>query len=83
MTNENPNQPPIDTLRDGSIKAAIWKNDGEKGTFYSVEFSRTYTKGDKPASSYSFSGAELLRVSLLAQKSYERIAELKRDEGSQ
>lgn len=82
MTNENKNQPPIDTLRDGSIKAAIWKNEGEKGTFYSVEFSRTYTKEDKPASSYSFSGTELLRVSLLAQKAYERITELKQDEGS-
>lgn len=82
MTNENQKQPPIETLRDGSIKAAIWKNESEKGVFYSVDFSRTYTKEDRPASSYSFSGSELLRVSLLAQKAYERIIELKQVEGS-
>ena len=40
MTNLN-NQP-ADTIRDGSIKATIWANFGEKGTFYTVEISRTY-----------------------------------------
>lgn len=32
---------PIETLRDGAIKAAIWSNLGEKGNFYSVQINRT------------------------------------------
>ena len=31
---------PIETLRDGSLKATIWSNIGEKGTFYTVDFSQ-------------------------------------------
>ncbi len=41
MSNSN-NKPEV-TLRDGSIKATIWKNEGENGVFFSVEFARTYS----------------------------------------
>ena len=35
-------QKPVETLRNGSIKAAIWANQTEKGvTFYNVTISRT------------------------------------------
>ena len=44
MTTEN--KGPVETLRDGNLKATIWRNFGENGTFYSVEISRTYKDGD-------------------------------------
>lgn len=65
---------PIDSIRDGDLKATIWKNLGEKGTFYSVDISRTYQGSDgNYHDSHSFSGAELLRVSRLADIAYTEI----------
>ena len=68
---------PADTLRDGSIKATIWKNSSEKGDFYGVEFSRTYKSGEEFRDSKSFSGAELLRLAYLAQRAYQQVADLR------
>lgn len=77
MTQETNNRP-VDTLRDGALKAAIFENQGEKGPFYSVKITRTYTdsKGDFRDST-SFSGSELLRVAHLAAKAYDRSNELR------
>lgn len=69
---------PIDTLRDGQLKATIWKNHGEKGNFYTVTITRTY-KDD--AGNYhdsdSFSGTQLLQVSHLAGRAYDRVNQLR------
>jgi hypothetical protein len=65
---------PIDTLRDGSLKATIWKNSGEKGDFYSVDLTRTYKQGDQFKDSNSSSGSELLRIARLAHIAYDEIA---------
>jgi hypothetical protein len=77
MTQETNNKP-VDTLRDGALKAAIFENQGEKGPFYSVKITRTYTdaQGNYRDSS-SFSGSELLRVAHLAAKAYDRSNELR------
>ena len=40
---------PIETIRHGSIKAAIWANKSDKaenGEFYTVTFARVYRDGD-------------------------------------
>lgn len=71
MTNKNQ---PIDTIREGSLKATIWKNAGDNGDFYSVEISRTYKQGETFKDSHSFSGSELLRVARLAHIAYDEIA---------
>ena len=72
---------PTETLRDGSLKATIWKNEGEKGAFFSVNLTRTY-KDD--AGNYhdsdSFSGTELLRIAHLASRAYDRVSELRQQE---
>lgn len=68
---------PIDTIRDGNIKAAIWQNEGQNGVFFSVSFARTYEKGDDLKDTNSFSGADLLKIAHLAPKAYDRIAELR------
>ena len=74
MTTQNK---PISTLRDGPLKATIWANFGDKGTFYAVEFSRTYKTDDGYKNASSFSGSEPLQVARLAQQAYDRIAELR------
>jgi len=69
---------PKDTLRDGLLRATIWKNEGEKGAFFSVNLSRSY---QDDAGNYhdsdSFSGSELLRIAHLATRAYDRISELR------
>ena len=77
MTTNDKNQP-IDTIRDGALKATIWKNDSEKGSFYSVDISRTYKVGETFKDSYSFSGSEPLQVARLANIAYDEIAELRK-----
>ena len=70
---------PIDTLRDGPLKATIWDNSNEKGPFFSVEFTRTYKDSEGNFhDSRSFSGTQLLRLAHLATKAYDRTAELRR-----
>lgn len=73
---------PIDTIRDGALKATIWANEGPKGIFHSVEFSRTYKdESDQYQDSRSFSGSELLRIAHLATRAYERVQELRQSQG--
>ena len=70
-------QRPVETLRDGAIKAAIWKNESENGPFFNVTFARTYTDGDGNAQDTdSFSGSQLLRLARLADKAYDRTRKL-------
>jgi hypothetical protein len=71
------NKPAL-TIRDGSISATIWRNESEKGSFYSVTFGRTFkdAKGDFRTSD-SFSGTQLLRLARLADRAYEQSAALR------
>lgn len=71
---------PATQLRDGNLKAAIWANEGtEKGTFYSVTFSRTFKDENGYHDANSYSGVELLKLARLATRAYDRIAELRAD----
>ncbi|MEE9311594.1 MAG: hypothetical protein V3V10_04200 [Planctomycetota bacterium] len=65
---------PVETLRDGSVKAAVWENEGEKGKFHSVTFSRSYRdKEGNYADTNRFSGSDLLKLSSIATQSYESV----------
>jgi hypothetical protein len=71
---------PADVLRDGNVKATIWKNERENGPHYSTTFARTWQdEGGAYRDSHSFSGTELLRVSELARGAYARTNELRRE----
>lgn len=77
----NQKNKPAAQIRDGAIKASIWRNFGEKGTFYSVEITRTYTDAEgKYHDSHGFSGTELLQVSVIAQQAYSLVAELRQQD---
>lgn len=79
MDDTNSNNSPRDVLRDGNLKASIWRNEGEKGPFYSVNLARVYRdEHGELRDSHSFAGADLLRVSELARRTYERAQELRR-----
>lgn len=65
---------PVQTLRDGSLSAKIWRNPTDKGFRYSVNLSRVYTdEQGNLKDSDRFSGSELLRIARLAQIAYDEI----------
>lgn len=77
MSKATEKQRPVETIRDGAIKAAIWKNESENGTFFAVTFARTFKNGDSELrDTDSFSGSQLLRLAHLADKAYDRTAKL-------
>lgn len=76
------NTKPASTIRDGAIKATIWRNQGENGDFFSVRLTRTWKDAQgNYHDSDSFSGSELLRVAHLASKAYDEVASLRQADG--
>ena len=63
---ESPKQRPVHEIRLGRIRAAIWANQNDNGTWYNVTFSRSYKDGDEWRSSASFGRDELLTLSKVA-----------------
>lgn len=71
---------PADVLRDGNVKATIWRNERENGPSYNTTFARTWQdESGAYRDSHSFSGTELLRVSELARSAYARSNELRQE----
>jgi len=69
---------PVETLRDGALKVAIFQNEREYGTNFSLEPGRIYTDaGGQVRESKSLSGSEPLRMSKLLDKAYDRVGEFK------
>ena len=81
--NTSKNKPAM-TLTDGRLKATLWKNQGEKGPFYSIELTRSYQDDEGNwHDSHAFSGTELLRIARLAGKAYDHASELRRQAAAQ
>ncbi len=59
-------QRPAHEVRLGRIKATIWANQNDNGTWYNVTLSRSYRDGDEWKSSSSFGRDELLTVAKVA-----------------
>lgn len=75
---------PADTIRDGNLKASIWRNEGENSAFYAATFSRTYRDAEgQYRDSHSFGAGDLLKLSELARTAYTRTNELRRDDRAQ
>lgn len=72
---------PEDVLRDGNIKASIWRNESERGDFFATTFARTHKDDEgNVRDSHNFVGADLLKLSELARKTYDRTNEIRREE---
>jgi len=71
---------PQETLRDGAIKASIWRNEGENGPYFATSLSRSYSDKDgNTRDTNSFVGTDLLKVAELARGAYERSREMRKE----
>lgn len=79
MTNETETDKPVKTFNDGWLKVSIWKNEGNKGPFYTAIPSRTYkdAEADRLVNGNSYTGAELLRLAHLLTKAHDHITRLR------
>ena len=77
-------RPPADVIRDGNLKATIWRNEAANGPFYATSFVRTFRDQDGQFhDTNSFVATDLLKLSELARKAYERTADLRREDREQ
>jgi len=77
-TKERGNRP-VETLRDGALKLAIFRNRHERGDTYSMVPGRIYTdeKSGEVREASSLSGSEALRMAHLLTKGHDKVNELK------
>ncbi len=59
---------PVHEIRNGVVKASIWKNETAKGVFYNTTLERLYRQGKDWKTSASFSRDQLLVVARVAQE---------------
>ena len=71
------NTKPVDEVRFGAVKAAIWRNETDNGSRFNVTFSRSYKNGDGNwKSTSSFRRDDLLVVAKLADQAHSRIFQI-------
>ena len=70
-----PKEKPVHEVQLGAIKAAIWKNDGDKGVRYNVTFERIYKDGAVWKSTDSFGRDDLLGLAKVADQAHSWIHE--------
>jgi hypothetical protein len=68
---------PVEEVRIGGIKAAIWRNEGDSGPRFNVTFQRLYrTEAGKWQSTNSFSRDDLLVLMKVADATHTRVMQL-------
>ena len=77
---------PVNTIRLGRIKAAVWENEADNKKFFNVTFARTYVDDAKQYhDTDSFGRDDLPLVAKLADRAhtfiFEQIAKLKAEQG--
>ncbi|MGD1923193.1 MAG: hypothetical protein ACFB03_03250 [Paracoccaceae bacterium] len=77
--NEQQKNLPIDTIREGALKATIWRNESQKGTYHTVNVARTY-KDDQGnlRDTNSFRAQDMLGLAELARQAHHRSHDLNR-----
>lgn len=74
------NKPEL-VVRDGSLKATVWRNESDKGLYFTTTFARTYSDAQgNPKDTQSFSQTDLLRLAELGRETYGVINDLKREQ---
>jgi len=51
---------PVEKFRDGGVEVAVWRNESEKGTMYTVTHRRSYKQGDEWHESDSYGKDDIL-----------------------
>lgn len=74
---EAPKSQPVEEVRIGSVKAAIWRNDTETGPRFNVTLQRIYrTEDGKWHSTPSFGRDDLLTLAKVADAAHTRVMQL-------
>ena len=76
MTKTKKNNEPVDEVRIGTVKAAIWKNEVDQGVRYNTTFQRLYRTEDGWQTTDSFGYHDLLVLAKVASQTHTRIHEL-------
>ncbi len=75
---------PIEEVRIGAIKAAIWRNEGDGGARFNVTFQRLYkTEDGQWQSTSSFGSYDLLLLAKVADATHTRVLQLIEEEKQQ
>lgn len=79
QTADKPNtNKPVETLRDGALKVSIFKNESDKGPFFSIKPGKLFTDSEgNTRETNNLTGTEPLRMSKLLDKGYDRVGEFK------
>jgi hypothetical protein len=71
---------PVSEITIYPIEAAIWRNEGSKGPWYSVTIERKYKDGDKYKQSDSFGKDHLLTAAKVLDLAHTELVNLERDD---
>ena len=71
---------PIDEIRLGAVKVAIWRNDTDHGVRFNATFGRLYRDGEQWKSTDGFGRDDLLVLAKVADRAHSRIHELQQAE---
>lgn len=74
-----PSGKPVEVLAHETLRAALWKNEGPNGSYYSVTFSRAYARrGGEVRNTASFKQQHLADLAKIAARAAERLTALDR-----
>ena len=77
MAKEQNKVQPVEEVRIGSVKAAIWRNEGDNGPRFNVTFQRLYrTEDGKWQSTAGFNRDDLLVLMKVAGATHTRVMQL-------
>jgi len=75
---------PVESHRDGRVRATIWKQYSEQGDFYTASIASLYQdKNGDIQEGNSFTDTNLLKLSEISRRTYMRMRELKQDDQQQ
>jgi hypothetical protein len=73
-----PSRGPEDTLREGPLKATIWRNEGENGAYRTTEYTRSYQDKDgKWHDTHAMRESDNLPLRHLSGRAHDRVMALK------
>lgn len=76
---DNTNRPET-TLRDGNLKATVWRQQGKDRDFFTTDFAKIYEDKDgNLKDSRSFSEKDLLGISELARQAHNQVKDLRKE----
>jgi hypothetical protein len=74
---------PVEKFRDGAIEVAVWRNESEKGPWFSVTASRGYKQGEEWKQSDNFGKDDILPLRKLLDQAHSWILQQQKQLRSQ